>query len=339
MDIIRTLFQPQLNHLTQNINTNTATECINAPMEIRQWYTQDDLNSKPLVSQPDITKLDHWEKLAKNSNSTSFFQFLSRLRACNVVANSSQFKQHIISFLDRILLSPALAETLFTIATDGTTSCNDRALFTYNQMQQVMVIDDIEKGKYDTQLDDLITMARRVYRTKQLAIIANQHMKRHPNVDEIEVYLGFQTRLHNMLDLQHFAPDMHSFICSKISSEDLQSAKETIKKNESIQFYSWLAQWKPLHALIERLAPEKIRVAQEKRYHMLEFEYQQHVDDLLRKNVLKNIPDAEINAGKIVLKKMQLDIDRALVADFFSQHRLSCTIENELWTQNKGSRV
>lgn len=255
---------------------------------------------------PNITKLDYWERLAKNSNSTPFFQFLSRLRACNVVANSSQFKQHISNFLDRILLSPALAETLFTIATDGTTSCNDRALFTYNQMQQVMVIDDIDKGKYDTQLDALITMARRVYRTRQLAIIANQHMKRHPNADEIEVYLGFQTRLHSILDLQHFAPDMHSFICSKISSEDLQSAKETIKKNERIQFHSWLAQRKPLHALIERLSPEKIRVAQEKRYHMLEFEYQQHVDDLLRKNVLKNIPDTEINAGKIVLKKCSL---------------------------------
>lgn len=338
IDIIRILFQPQLNHLSPDININTATERLNLFMEIRQWYTPEELNSKPLVSQPNTTTLNHWKTLAKNSNSRSFFQFLSRLRACNVVANSAQFKQHISRFLDRILLSPSLAETLFTIAADGTASCNDRALFTYNQMQQVMIIDDIEKGKYDTKLDELMTMARRVYRIRQLTFIANQHMKRHPNADEIEVYLGFQTKLYSTLDLQHFAPDMHSFMCSKISSEDLRSATETIKQNESIQFPAWLTQWEPLHALIERLAPEKIRAAQEKRYHMLEFEYQKHVDDLLRKNVLKNILDAEIDAGKIVLKKMQLEIDRALIADFFSQHQLNSPFENAFWTKDNYSK-
>ncbi|MCW2473139.1 NEL-type E3 ubiquitin ligase domain-containing protein [Candidatus Symbiopectobacterium sp. NZEC151] len=338
-DILRILFQPQLNYFPSEVNINTATEGRMLLMEIHHWYTPEDLNSKPLVSQPHLTKLAHWETLAKNSNSTSFSQFLSKLRACDVVTHSSEFKQHIRTFLDNIVLSPSLAETLFAIAYDGTASCNDKTLFTYNQMQQVMIVDDINKGKYDNQLDALITIARRVYRTRQLTIMANQHMKRHPNTDEVEVYLGFQTRLHSALDLQHFAPDMHSFICSKISAEDLISAEKTIKKNENIQFPAWLAQWEPLHALIERLAPEKIRAAQEKRYHMLEFEYQKNVDDLLRKNILKNIPDAEINAGKIVLKKMQLEIDRALIADFFSQHQLNSAIENEFWSKDNYSKA
>lgn len=233
------------------------------------------------------------------------------------------------------MLSPSVAETLFTIALDGTTSYNDKTLFTYNQMQQVMIIDDIDKGKYDTQLDALIAVARRVYRTRQLTMIASQHMKRHPNADEIEVYLGFQTRLHNALDLQHFAPDMHSFICASISSEDLNTAQSTIKRNENSQFPAWLAQWEPLHALIERLTPEKIHAAQEQRYQMLEVQYQKQVDDLLRKNILKNIPEAEVNAGKIVLNKMQLEIDRALITDFFSQHQLNSAIENTFWTKDK----
>lgn len=334
--IIRIRTQSQSNHLQSE---NTSTESKNLLKEISHWYTPENLDSKPLLSQPEITKLAHWKMISQNNNSASFSKFLSKLRACAVVTHSSEFKQHISTFLDNIVLSPSMAETLFAIASDGTTSCNDKTLFTYNQMQQMMIIDDIDKGKYDTQLDALIVIARRVYRIRQLNMIANQHMKRHPNTDEIEVYLGFQTRLHSALDLQHFAPDMHSFICSKISSEDLRAAEKIIKKNENIQFPSWLAQWKPLHALIERLAPEKIHAAQEKRYHMLEFEYQKHIDDLLRKNLLKGIPDAEINAGKIVLNKMQLDIDRALIADFFSQHHLSSAIYNEFWTQNKYSRV
>ncbi|MBG6244478.1 hypothetical protein CS369_06060 [Candidatus Symbiopectobacterium sp. 'North America'] len=315
--MIRILFQPQLNYFPSDVNIITSTESKSLLMEIPHWYTPEDLTSKLLVSQPNITKLAHCETLAKNRNSTSFSQFLSKLRACDVVIHSSEFKQHISTFLDNILLSPSVAETLFAIASDGTSSCNDKALFTYNQMQQVMIVDDIYKGKYDTQLDTLIAVARRVYRTRQLTMIANQHMKRHPNTDEIEIYLGFQTRLHSALDLQHFAPNMHSFICSKISSDDLNAAEKTIKINENIQIPSWLAQWEQLHALIERLAPEKIHAAQERRYYMLEFEYQKHIDDLLRKNLSKNIPEAEINAGKIVLNKMQLEIDWALIADFF----------------------
>lgn len=182
-DIIRILFQPHLNYFPSE--SNTATENKRLLIEIPHWYTPEDLNSKPLVSQQNITKLEHWKRISQNSNSDSFSQFLSKLRACNVVTHSSGFKQHIRAFLDNIMLSPSLAETLFAIALDGTTSCNDKTLFTYNQMQQVMIIDDINKGKYDTQLDALITVARRVYRTRQLTMIANQHMKHHPNTDEI----------------------------------------------------------------------------------------------------------------------------------------------------------
>lgn len=132
---------------------------------------------------------------------------------------------------------------------------------------------------------------------------------------------------------------MHSFICANISSEDLNAAEKTIKRNENIQFPSWLAQWEPLHTLIERLAPEKIHAAQERRYYMLEFEYQDHIDDLLRKSQLKGIPDAEENAGKIVLNKIQLKIDQALIADFFSEHQLKSAIENAFWTNDKYHKV
>lgn len=335
-NFIRSLLQSQRSYLQPE---NVSAKSENFLEEISHWYTQENLDTKPSLSQPEITKLAHWKAISQHSNSTSFSQFLSRLRTCNVVTHSSEFKQHISTFLDNIVLSPSVAQTLFAIAADGTTSCNDRILFTYNQMQQVMIVDDIDKGKYDTQLDALIALARRVYRTRQLAMIANQHMKRHPNVDEIEVYLGYQTRLHSVLDLQHLAPDMHSFICSKISPEDLNTAQRTIKENENIQFPAWLAQWEPLHTLIERLAPEKIHAAQERRYHMLEFEYQKRIDDLLRKNLLKGIPDAEVNAGKIVLNTMQLEIDRALITGFFSQHQLKNSIENAFWTKEKYRKV
>lgn len=66
-DIIRILFQPQLNYFPSEVNT--ATENKRLLTEIPHWYTPEDLNSKPLVSQPNISKLEHWKRISQNSNS------------------------------------------------------------------------------------------------------------------------------------------------------------------------------------------------------------------------------------------------------------------------------
>lgn len=323
-----------IGHNESDINMSLSSKNKDLLTEISQWYSKEDLDSKPFILLSNITKKACWEVLASNHDGTSFCQFLRKLRECYVAKSAPEFNQHIKAFLDKIVVTPSVAGTLFAIASDGTTDCNDRALFNYNLMQQAFIIEDIDMGAYDTTFEKFILLARSIYRIEQLNNMANIYMKRYPHKDEIEVYLSFQTKLHQDLDLRHIAPDMNSVICASISKADLILAEIKVKQNENIEFSAWLSQWEPLHRLIGRLTPEKMHAAKEKKYNALEYLYPELVDDMLKKNTLKNIPDTEINAGKIVFEKIQLEINQALMKDFFSERQIIDLIDKKVWPTN-----
>ncbi len=87
-------------------------------------------------------------------------------------------------------MTSSIADIVFAIASDGTAMCNNKAFFTYNLMHQAINIADIDKGEYDTRLEELVLLTRGIYCIEQLNSIANIYMKQYPRKDEIEVYHG-----------------------------------------------------------------------------------------------------------------------------------------------------
>ncbi|MCX2960022.1 MAG: NEL-type E3 ubiquitin ligase domain-containing protein, partial [Serratia symbiotica] len=62
-------------------------------------------------------------------------------------------------WLTRLAETPTLRETTFAVAQGATTSCEDRVTLTWNDMQKVALVYDVENGAWDDRLPELMTVA------------------------------------------------------------------------------------------------------------------------------------------------------------------------------------
>ncbi len=77
------------------------------------------------------------------------------------------------------------------------------------------------------------------------------------DVDEIEVYLAYQTQLRDPLELRHIAPDMRFMNVSHVTEDDVASAEASVRNQEAAEFPDYLAtRWQPWESVTRRIAPE-----------------------------------------------------------------------------------
>ncbi|MGN8544616.1 NEL-type E3 ubiquitin ligase domain-containing protein [Bradyrhizobium sp. 13971] len=71
--------------------------------------------------------------------------------------------------------------------------------------------------------------------------IARQKVNSLRFVDEIEVYLAYQVKLRDRLDLQLIAPDMRFYEVSYVTEHDLTAAETQVRNQEEAGFADYLA--------------------------------------------------------------------------------------------------
>ncbi|HHZ8503216.1 TPA: NEL-type E3 ubiquitin ligase domain-containing protein [Morganella morganii] len=248
---------------------------------------------------------DRWQSFGQEDNAAAFSAFLNRLKETENFRKDPGFKAQIASWLTQLAEDDALRVKTFAMATEAMSSCEDRVTLALNQMKNVVRIHDAEKGKYDNNLSELVSAGREMFRLEKLELIARDKVRTLRNVDEIEVYLGYQNKLKEQLELSSVAAKMRFFEVSYITESDLQTAEIQVKTDENSEFRKWILQWAPLHSVLKRTNPEHWEKCCEKKRSDYSDTYRMLSDTELKPHGLAGDIDAERTVGVRALKSAE----------------------------------
>ncbi|EMF2205246.1 SPI-2 type III secretion system effector E3 ubiquitin transferase SspH2 [Salmonella enterica] len=266
---------------------------------------------------------DRWHMFGQEDNADAFSLFLDRLSETENFIKDAGFKAQISSWLAQLAEDEALRANTFAIATEATSSCEDRVTFFLHQMKNVQLVHNAEKGQYDNDLAALVATGREMFRLGKLEQIAREKVRTLALVDEIEVWLAYQNKLKKSLGLTSVTAEMRFFDVSGVTVTDLQDAELQVKAAEKSEFREWILQWGPLHRVLERKAPERVNALREKQISDYEETYRMLSDTELRPSGLVGNTDAERTIGARAMesaKKTFLDGLRPLVEEMLGSY-------------------
>ncbi len=266
---------------------------------------------------------DRWHMFGQEDNADAFSLFLDRLSETENFIKDAGFKAQISSWLAQLAEDEALRANTFAIATEATSSCEDRVTFFLHQMKNVQLVHNAEKGQYDNDLAALVATGREMFRLGKLEQIAREKVRTLALVDEIEVWLAYQNKLKKSLGLTSVTSEMRFFDVSGVTVTDLQDAELQVKAAEKSEFREWILQWGPLHRVLERKAPERVNALREKQISDYEETYRMLSDTELRPSGLVGNTDAERTIGARAMesaKKTFLDGLRPLVEEMLGSY-------------------
>nr|WP_079928858.1 NEL-type E3 ubiquitin ligase domain-containing protein [Salmonella enterica] len=266
---------------------------------------------------------DRWQMFGQEDNATAFSLLLDRLSETENFKKDAGFKAQISSWLTELAEDEELRARTFAMATEATSSCEDRATFFLHQMKNVQLVHNAEKGAYDDNLAGLVAAGREMFRLEKLEQIAREKVRTLAFVDEIEVCLGYQNKLKKSLGLTSVTAEMRFFDVSGVTVTDLQAAELQVKAAEKSEFREWILQWGPLHSVLERKAPERVNTLREKQISDYEKAYRMLSDSELKPSGLVGNTDAERIIGARAMesaKKEFLDGLRPLVDDMLGSY-------------------
>ncbi|EHA4977112.1 SPI-2 type III secretion system effector E3 ubiquitin transferase SspH2, partial [Salmonella enterica] len=266
---------------------------------------------------------DRWHMFGQEDNADAFSLFLDRLSETENFIKDAGFKAQISSWLAQLAEDEALRANTFAMATEATSSCEDRVTFFLHQMKNVQLVHNAEKGQYDNDLAALVATGREMFRLGKLEQIAREKVRTLALVDEIEVWLAYQNKLKKSLGLTSVTAEMRFFDVSGVTVTDLQDAELQVKAAEKSEFREWILQWGPLHRVLERKAPERVNALREKQISDYEETYRMLSDTELRPSGLVGNTDAERTIGARAMesaKKTFLDGLRPLVEEMLGSY-------------------
>ncbi|EJH1046999.1 E3 ubiquitin--protein ligase [Salmonella enterica] len=240
---------------------------------------------------------DSWHASGQEDNAAAFSLFLDRLRETENFEKDAGFKAQISSWLALLAEDDVLRAKTFAMATEATSSCQDRVTLALHQMKNVQLVHNAEKGVYDNNLPGLVSTGREMFRMEMLERIAREKARTLALVDEIEVYLAYQNKLKKPLGLTSVTAKMRFFGVSGVTASDLRSAERQVKAAENSEFSEWILQWGPLHSVLERKEPERFNALREKQISDYEDTYQMLSDTELKPSGLVGNTDAERTIG------------------------------------------
>ncbi|EKA6374399.1 E3 ubiquitin--protein ligase, partial [Salmonella enterica] len=193
---------------------------------------------------------DRWHMFGQEDNAAAFSLFLDRLSETENFIKDAGFKAQISSWLAHLAEDEELRANTFALATEATSSCEDRITFFLHQMKNVQLVHNAEKGEYDNNLAALVATGREMFRLGKLEQIAREKVRTLALVDELEVWLAYQNKLKKSLGLTSVTAEMRFFDVSGVTVTDLQAAELQVKAAEKSEFREWILQWGPLHSVL-----------------------------------------------------------------------------------------
>ncbi|MGL3210419.1 NEL-type E3 ubiquitin ligase domain-containing protein [Bradyrhizobium sp. BR 1433] len=263
-----------------------------------------------------------WQNFAGEAGASEYAVFLDRLRKTVNYANP-EFRKLVADDLRQAAIRPGLRQQYFQLAFGASATCEDRITLTWNCMQTARVNADVEEGVYDNRLGELVDQARVLFRLGALERIARQKVASLQFVDEIEVYLAYQVKLRERLDLQLIAPDMRFFDVSYVTEHDLAAAEILVRNEEATGFADYLAtRWQPWETVVRRIAPEAHAQMQDRLIEAMDEDFQSRLAQRLADHDLTGDSDAELRLGAKIRDEIACEIKGALMHQVLADHGL-----------------
>ncbi|WP_271518856.1 T3SS effector NEL-type E3 ubiquitin ligase NopM [Bradyrhizobium sp. CCBAU 53380] len=293
------------------------------PDEVRAHLAAPHLEQRPLYEAAahwlgdDPAALATWQHFADEPGAQNYAQFLERLRG-TVNYGNVEFRRAVADDLRQAAANPKLREQFFTQASEANASCEDRVTLHWNGMQTARLNADVENGVYDDRLGELIQRGRVAFRLEALDGIARDRVHSlasgNPNVDDIEVYLAYQHRLREPLELSHVAPDMRFLAVSDVSEDDATEALDLIREREGRQLADYMAtRWQPWETVLRRIAPDEYEAMQDRLVEAMGEEFQTRLDQRLADHNLLGDSDADRVLGAQVRNEIAGEIKREVM--------------------------
>ncbi|EGY4555434.1 E3 ubiquitin--protein ligase [Salmonella enterica] len=266
---------------------------------------------------------DRWHTFGQEDNAVAFSLVLDRLSETENFEKDTGFKAQISSWLTQLAEDDVLRAKTFAMAVEATSSCEDRVTLALHQMKNVQQIHNAEKGVYDNNLPGLVSTGREMFRLAKLEQISREKVRTLALVDEIEVYLAYQNKLKESLELTSVTAEMRFFGVSGVTVSDLQAAELQVKAAENSEFSEWILQRGSLHSVLERKEPERFNALREKQISDYQDTYQMLSDTELKPSGLVGNTDAERTIGVRAMeraKKAFLDGLRSLVDEVLGSY-------------------
>ena len=244
----------------------------------------------------------------------------------SINASSADFRRATAEWLTHLATHASLRDNTFQISQGATTSCEDRVSLALNDMKKARLVADIESGAYDQRLPDLITLARGMFRLDKLETIARHKASTLRFIDEIEVYLAYQVKLRERLNLPTDIADMRYFGVSNVTERDLDAAEASIRAagpNEMIDYLS--IDWSPWESVLRRLEPSQYEEAKARLHEVTENEFEGRLAKRLKRSdeaTLANDIDAQVQAGPSIMKEIRREIMGPLTRSFLETRNL-----------------
>ncbi|MCC8955295.1 E3 ubiquitin--protein ligase [Bradyrhizobium sp. Pear77] len=260
----------------------------------------------------DPATLAEWQHFADEPGAQDYARFLERLRG-TVNYGNGEFRQAVADDLRQAAANPRLREQFFTQASEANASCEDRVTLHWNGMQTARLNADVEDGRYDDRLGELIQRGRVAFRLEALDAIArdrvNSLLSVDPSIDDVEVYLAYQHLLREPLELSHVAPDMRFLAVSHVTPDDAARALDLVREQEANQFTDYMAtRWQPWETVLRRIAPDEHAAMQDRLVEAMGEEFQTRLEQRLAEHGLLGDPDAERVLGAQVRNEIAGEI-------------------------------
>lgn len=264
-----------------------------------------------------------WQSFAAEPGAQEYSRFLDRLRDTVSYGNDA-FRETVAEDLRQTTTRPRLREQYFQLAIGASESCEDRITLTWNNMQTARLNADVEDGAYDERLDELLQQGRVMFRLDALQEIARNKVRSLRFVDEIEVYLAYQVKLREPLQLEHIAPDMRFFAVSHVTEHDIAAAEASVRNQEATGFADYLATcWQPWETVVSRIAPQAHEAMQERLLDAMDGEFNSRLAQRLAEHGLTGDADAERMLGAQISKEIACEIKGALMHQVLADRALA----------------
>ncbi|WP_445219708.1 NEL-type E3 ubiquitin ligase domain-containing protein [Bradyrhizobium sp. Pa8] len=264
-----------------------------------------------------------WRAFAEEPGAKEYARFLDRLLA-TVNYGNREFRLAVADDLRQAAIRPGLCAQYFQSAVGASASCQDRITLAWNGMQTARLNADVEEGAYDNRLGDLVEQGRVLFRLDALEQIAREKVSSLRLVDEIEVYLAYQVKLRDRLDLKHIAPNMRFFCASYVTEHDLATAETAVRNKEAAVFADYLAtSWQPWETVLRRIAPEAHAEMQDRLVNAMGEEFESRLTERLADLHLNGDADAARQLGAEIRDEIAREIKGALTRQVLGDHGLT----------------
>jgi hypothetical protein len=184
-----------------------------------------------------------------------FLSFLDRLRGTADYQNGRSrplLARRIVGLIDELAASESLAALCHERVGQALESCGDRVIWALNQLELTVRVHQAQQGSAPEQ--ELRNLGRSLLRLQVVHQHAAEKVATLRSVDPIEVYLAYETRLAQPLELPLSTREMLYERSSMITAVDLEAASLAAREADADpqQIEAYLATWEPWQALSRR---------------------------------------------------------------------------------------